>query len=112
MQHILFETTLIRGSLVGIATSYGLDGPEIEFRWWRVFLTCPYRSWGPTSLLYNGYRVLLGGKEWQRRVAQPSPLLMPWSRKSSAIYQIPLWVVGPVQNVGACTRVHFTFTVF
>jgi len=23
----------------------------------EIFRTCPYRSWGPPSLLYNGYRV-------------------------------------------------------
>jgi hypothetical protein len=26
-----------RNSSVGIATSYGLDGPGIESRWWRDF---------------------------------------------------------------------------
>jgi hypothetical protein len=25
------------GSSVGLATDYGLDGPEIESRWWRDF---------------------------------------------------------------------------
>ena len=25
------------GSVVGIATAYGLDGPGIESRWWRDF---------------------------------------------------------------------------
>jgi hypothetical protein len=25
------------GSVVGIANGYGLDGPGIEFRWWRDF---------------------------------------------------------------------------
>jgi len=41
------------GSVVGIATGYGLDGPGIESRWGvRFFRTCPYRPWGPPSLLY------------------------------------------------------------
>jgi hypothetical protein len=31
------------GSLVGTATSYGLDGPGIESRWGEIFLTCPDR---------------------------------------------------------------------
>jgi len=39
------------------------------------------------SLLYNGY----------------------WSRKSRAIFLLPLWAVRPVQSLSACTRVHFTF---
>ena len=51
------------GSVVGIETGYGLDGP-----WFRIavggeiFRTCPDRPWGPPSLLYNGYRVFSGGK--------------------------------------------------
>ena len=52
------------GSVVGIATGYGLDGPGIESRWGgEIFRTCPDRPWGPPSLLYNGYRVFPGGKE-------------------------------------------------
>ena len=39
----------------------------------------------------------------------PHPLLVPWSRKSRAIPLLPLWAVRPVQNLSACTRVHFTF---
>ena len=29
------------GSVVGIATAYGLDGPGIESRWGEIFYTCP-----------------------------------------------------------------------
>ena len=58
------------GSLVGIATGYGLDGPGIESRWERDF---PHLSRGPPSLLYNGYRVFPGGKERPGRDADPSP---------------------------------------
>ena len=50
------------GSVVGIATAYGLDGPGIESRWGEIFRICPDRPWGPPSLLYNGYRVFTGGK--------------------------------------------------
>jgi hypothetical protein len=39
----------------------------------EIFRTCPDRSWGPPSLLYNGYRVFLGGKEQPGRDADPSP---------------------------------------
>jgi hypothetical protein len=42
-------------SVVGIATSYGLDGPGIESR-------SEDRSQSPPSLLYNGYRVFTGYK--------------------------------------------------
>ena len=39
----------------------------------EIFRTCPDRPWGQPSLLYNGYRVFPGGKEWPRRDADPSP---------------------------------------
>ena len=53
-----------RDNSVSIATGYGLEGPEIESRWGgRGFSTCPDRPWDPSCLLYNGYRVLPGGKE-------------------------------------------------
>jgi len=42
----------------------------------------------------------------------PHPLLVPWSRKSTAIPLLPLWTVRPVQSLSACTRVHFTFYLF
>ena len=44
-----------RDSSVSIATRYGLDGPGIESR-------CPWRLWGPPSLLHNAYRLFLVGK--------------------------------------------------
>ena len=52
-----------RDDSVGIATRYGLDGPGIESRWGRdIFRTCPDRPSGPSSLLYNAYRLFPGGK--------------------------------------------------
>jgi hypothetical protein len=50
------------GSSVGVATDYGLDGPESNPGGGEIFRTCPDRPWGPISLLYNGYRVFPGGK--------------------------------------------------
>jgi len=41
----------------------------------------------------------------------PHPCLVPWSWKSRTIPLLPLWAVWPVQSRGACTRVHFTFTL-
>ena len=61
------------GSVVGIATEYGLDGPGIESRWGRDFLHLSSRPWSPPSLLYNGYRVFPGGKERPGRDADTSP---------------------------------------
>jgi len=76
----------------------------------EIFRTCPDRPWGPPSLLYNGHRVFPGGKERPKRDADPSPLLVPWSRKSRAVPLLPLRAVRPAQSLSACTRVHFTFT--
>jgi hypothetical protein len=62
------------GSVVRIATAYGLDGSGIEFRWGgEIFRTCSDRPWGPPSFLYNRYRVFPGGKVWPGREADPSP---------------------------------------
>jgi hypothetical protein len=59
----LYKTRYVgRNSAVGIATPYGLDGPGIESRWGEIFRTRPDRPWGPSSLLYNGYRVFPRGK--------------------------------------------------
>jgi len=40
----------------------------------RFSHTCPDRPWGPPSLLYNGYQVFPGGKEWPGRDADPPPV--------------------------------------
>jgi len=39
----------------------------------EIFHTCADRPWGPPSLLYNGYRVFPGCKEWPGCDADPSP---------------------------------------
>jgi len=61
------------GSVVDIATAYGLDGPGIESWRGEIFRTCPDRPCGPPSLLYNGYRIFPGGKVLPGRDADPSP---------------------------------------
>ena len=61
------------GSVVGIATGYGLDGPGSNPGGGEIFRTCSYRPWGPPSLLYSGYRVFPGCKERQGRDPDPSP---------------------------------------
>ena len=38
------------------------------------------------------------------------PLLLPWSKKGTAIALLTLWAVRPVQSLSACTRVHFTLS--
>ena len=58
------------GSVVGIATAYGLDGPGIESPvGGEIFRIRLDQTWGPPSLLYNWYRVFAGGKAaraWRR----------------------------------------------
>jgi len=75
----------------------------------EIFRICTDRSWGPPSLLYNGFRVFSGVKNRPGRDAHPSPLVVPLSRKSRALPLLPLWAVRPVQSLSACTRVHFYF---
>ena len=61
------------GSSVGIATGYRMDGPGSNPGGAEILRTCPDRLWGPSSLLYNGYRVFPGGKERPGRDADPTP---------------------------------------
>jgi len=61
------------GSVVGIATDYGLDDQGIESRWRRDFPHLSRPALRPPSLLYNGYRVFPGGKVRSWCDADPSP---------------------------------------
>ena len=105
--HFTFTNTLRKPKITN--TDFAKDRCRIRINC-EIFRTCPDRPWGPPSLLYNGYRVFPAGKERPGRDADPSPLLVPWSRKGRAIPLLPLWAVRPVQSLSACTRVHFTFT--
>ena len=55
----------------------------------EIFRTCPDRSWGPPSLLYNGYRVFHGGKERPGRKADPSPPSSAVVKKGYSYTSIP-----------------------
>jgi hypothetical protein len=73
--HICICTCVGRDSSVGIATRDGLNGPGIESRWGRDFLHLSRMALGPTSLLYNGYRVFSRGKSagaWRWSPTPPS----------------------------------------
>jgi len=64
---------------------------------------------GPTQPPVQWVPFFPGGKERPGRNADP--LLVLWSRKSSAIPLLLLWAVRPAQSLSACRRVHFTFTL-
>ena len=72
----------------------------------EIFRTCPDRPWGQTSLMYNGYRVFPGDKERPVCDADPSPLLVPWSRKS---IDIPSSLYGPYGLYRASLPVQYSY---
>jgi len=89
------------GCLVSITIGYTLDGPGD-----RIPVGARFSAPVQTSLLYRGYRVFPGGKVRLGRDTDPSPPLVPWSRKSRAIPLLPIWAIRPVQSLNACTRLH------
>ena len=96
-------------AIAGIATGYGLDGPGIESRWEARF-SAPVQT-GPgahpaSCTMGTGY--FPGVKSGRALTITPSPLLVPWSRKSRVTPLLPLFTVRPVQSLSACTRAHFT----
>ena len=98
------------GSVVGIATGYGLDVPGIESWWGRDF---PHLSRPALGTIQPPVQWVLGlsrgAKSGRGVTLTPHPLLVPWSRKGRAVPLLPLWALWPVQSLSACTRVHFTF---
>ena len=76
------------GSVVGIATGYGLDGPGIEFRGGgEIFRTFPDRPWGPPSPTGGtmGTESFPGVKSGRGVRLTSHPLQVPWSRKGRAV---------------------------
>jgi hypothetical protein len=98
------------GTVVGVATGYGLDGPGNESRWGRDFphLSIPDTGAHPASCTM-GTGSFPGVKSGRGVMLTPHPLLVPWSKKGRAIPLLPQWAIRPVQNLSACTKVHFTF---
>jgi hypothetical protein len=63
------------GSVVGIATGYGLDGPGIESRWRRDFPHLSRPALGPTI----GTGSFPGVKSGRGLTLTPHSLLVSWS---------------------------------
>jgi hypothetical protein len=85
-----------RVSSVSIVSDYGLEDRAIEVRSlaeakvFFLYLLCPDRLWGPSSVLYNGYRdPFSGSKERPGRDADHSPHLVPRSRMSRSYTSSP-----------------------
>ena len=97
-EDIIFKTVkflrylrfIIRFLEKSTATGYGLDGPGIEFRWVRDFPHLSRPALGPTQPPVQWVPGLSRGKEQPGCDADPSPLLVPWSRKGRAIPLLPL----------------------
>jgi hypothetical protein len=92
-----YNTELWAGSVVGIASGYELDGPEIESRWGRDFPYLSTPALGPTQppVLYNGYQVFPGGKKQTRRKADPLPTSSTVGKKGSySLYRASVPVQG------------------
>jgi len=68
---------------------YGLDGQGIESGGGEIFRTGPDRLWGPTNLLYNGYRVFPGGK------ADGSWLWPPLASGAEVKERVQLYLYSP-----------------
>jgi hypothetical protein len=104
-----YRQSLGPGSVVVIATGYGLDVLWIESHWGVRFST-PVQT-GPgahPASCRMGTGSFPGVMSSWGVTLTPHPLLVPWSRKSRAIPLLPLWAVRPVQSLSACTRVTFT----
>jgi len=78
------------GSVVGIATGYGLDGRGSNPSGGRGFPHLSRPALGPTQPPVQCVLGLSRGKERPGHDPDHSPLLEPWSRKSRAILLLPL----------------------
>jgi hypothetical protein len=80
----------------------GRSGDRILLRD-EIFRTRLDRPWGPDSLLYNGYRVLPGGKAAGAWRWPPTPSSAEVKERVE-LYLYPLWAFV------SCSRVNYTFT--
>ena len=99
------------GSLVGIATDYGLDGSGIESRWGRDFPPVQTNPGAHTACCTMGTESFLGVKYGRGVTMTTHPLLVPQSWKSGVIPLLTLWATtGPV--TGTLYRLFLISIVF
>jgi hypothetical protein len=91
-------------SVFGIATGYGLGGPGIESQWRREFPHLSKPALGPTQPPIRW----VPGKERPGRDADSSLRSSAVGHVRVELPLLSLWAVWPVQNLSACTKVHFT----
>ena len=90
VQYVIFRGP---GSVVGITTGYGLDGPGIETRWGvKIFRTCP-----DSASCTMGTGSFPGVKSGRSMTLTPHPILVPWLWKSGVIPLLPLWACTELQ---------------
>ena len=95
------------GSVVSIATAYGLDGPGIDSQCGRDFphLSRPALGAHPTSCTI-GTMSFPGGVKWREHgVDHPLPSSAEVKERVELYLYFPLW------SFVACSRVSFTFTL-
>ena len=74
------------GSSVGIATDYGLDGPEIESRWGVRFSAFQTGPWAHPASCKMGTGSFLGGRKRLGRDADPLLVLRSKNRVELYLY--------------------------
>jgi len=114
------------GSVVGIAIGYGLDDTGIEYRWEARFsapvLTGPGAHPASCTMRTESFPGVKSGRSVTLTPSSPFSAVVkkeqsytptppvgctacaePQCLYSTAISLLPLWAVGPVQSLSACT---------
>ena len=109
-ERVLTQSIGCRGPEMYMILSYYCPGIESRWGGGRGFPHLSRTTLGTTETPVQYVPSLFRGKERSGRDADPSPLLVPWSRKSITMLLLPLSAVLPVESLISCTRVHFNFT--
>ena len=88
------------GSVVGIATAYGLDGPGIESQWGAIF-SAPIQidPGAHIATCTMGTGSFPGVNIGRSVTLTPHPLLALWLLTSRTVLLLSLWDFGPVQSL-------------